>query len=66
MDSKRKAITLAFFALVASSVTLYFGTGLRPIWRLVLAGPCPVLLVYQRVSRKVAVAVAFLACTWAI
>ncbi len=63
MDSKRSSLVLVLLALVASSVALYFGTGLHPIWWLMWIAPIPVLLLAPRVSGRVAFAVALLAWT---
>jgi len=59
----RKGFGYALLALVASSVALYFGTGLHPAWWLTWLAAIPVLLIAPRLSRRAAFAVAFLA--WA-
>lgn len=61
MDRKRFGHVL--LALISSSVALYFGTGLHPLWWLTWLAPIPVLLVAPRLSHRAAFAVAFLA--WA-
>jgi apolipoprotein N-acyltransferase len=64
MDSKPNLavrVALAIAALVASSLALYFGSGLHPIWWLAWFASLPVLLVAPRLSRWSACAVALLA-----
>jgi apolipoprotein N-acyltransferase len=64
VDSKRSGVAPSILALIVSSVALYFGTGLRPIWWVAWVAPMPVLLLAPRRSGRVAFAVALLA--WAV
>ena len=45
-----RKIILASAAIVVSSAMFFFGTGMRPLWWLMLLAPLPVLLVAPRVS----------------
>ena len=51
----------ALAALLSSSIMLYLGTGLHPIWWLVFLAPIPVLLVSERLGAFSAFCVAFAA-----
>jgi apolipoprotein N-acyltransferase len=57
-----KQISFAL-AVIASSIALYFGTGLQPIWWLAWIAPIPLLLLASRASLKSTFAVALLAWT---
>ena len=61
MPSRYRQVISAALALLASSVALYFGTGLRPVWWLMWLAPIPVLLAAPRLTRGLAFATAFLA-----
>ena len=55
-----RKIILASAAIVASSAMFFFGTGMRPLWWLMLLAPLPVLLVAPRVSGSFAFGIAAL------
>jgi apolipoprotein N-acyltransferase len=55
-----RKIILASAAMVASSAMFFFGTGMRPIWWLMLLAPLPVLLVAPRLSGLAAFGIAAL------
>jgi apolipoprotein N-acyltransferase len=55
-----RKIILGSAATVASSAMFFFGTGMRPLWWLMLLAPLPVLLVAPRVSGSLAFGIAAL------
>jgi len=54
-----KPYVAAAVALLLSSVALYLGSGLHPIWWVLWIAPIPVLTVAPRLSRRTAFATAF-------
>jgi apolipoprotein N-acyltransferase len=62
--SQTKRLSIALAALAVSSLALYFGTGLHPLWCLTWLAPVPVLVAAPRLSRGWAFVLAF--CAWAL
>jgi len=61
MDCQKRLAAIAFAAVIASGLALFFGTGLHPVWGLTWIAPIPLLVAAAYLTRGWTFASAFVA-----